>query len=104
MGLFTPHKEVGYVKRLVGPSRKLADAWLESFAVDKLEKVAFRKDSFAKVVLNERHKEIMKAMVGNHVSRGSQFRDLVTGKDQGLVVLLHGMFSVLAFNHLKRIA
>jgi hypothetical protein len=99
MGLFTTYEEMGYVNYLMSPSRKLADALLELFAVDKLEKVAFRKDSFGKVVLNERHKEIVKAMVGNHVSRGSQFQDLVTGKGQGLVVLLHGKFSVLIFNH-----
>lgn len=64
--------------------------WNE-YHVNDLEAVDYRKKSFDRLVLNVEYKAILKAMVAHHVSKGqSRFKDLVAGKGQGLVILLHG--------------
>jgi hypothetical protein len=46
--------------------------------------------------MNSYYKDIVRAMVANHIQEDSnQFRDLVDGKGQGVVILLHGKLSVL---------
>lgn len=56
-----------------------------------LYNVAFKKKSFEKLVMNTYSKDIVRAMVASHVEEdANQFRDLVDGKGQGVVILLHG--------------
>ncbi len=70
------------------------------YAVDKLYKVEFKKNSFDKLVMNKHYKDIVRAMVANHVEEdANQFRDLVDGKGQGVVILLHGISVFLTIFH-----
>lgn len=63
----------------------------DQYHVDDLEEVDYRKKSFDRLVLNVEYKAILKAMVAYYVSQGQKrFKDLVAGKGQGLVILLHG--------------
>jgi len=59
--------------------------------VDNIQLVDFKKRSFDGLVLDDKYKDILKAMVANHVSQSRhKFNDLVAGKGQGLVISLHG--------------
>jgi hypothetical protein len=67
------------------------------FNVELVQDVMYT-DGFDSLVLPERHKDIVRALVTNHsrvpgsVSsmRGEHSMDLVAGKGAGLVILLHG--------------
>jgi len=62
------------------------------YHVNDLEDVNYRKKSFDHLVLNKDYKDILKAMVAHHVYKvETRFKDLVAGKGQGLVILLHGL-------------
>ncbi|KAG1838022.1 P-loop containing nucleoside triphosphate hydrolase protein [Suillus subalutaceus] len=61
------------------------------FALDKLEDVSWSLEPFDRLVLDNRHKELIHALVKQHASRtSSTFDDLVRGKGKGLVGLLAG--------------
>lgn len=63
------------------------------YHVNELEDVDYRKKSFDRLVLDVEYKAILKAIVAQHIAQGqSRFKDLVAGKGQGLVILLHGKY------------
>lgn len=74
----------------------LANVLTALFSVDKLYKVEFKKKAFEKLVMSSYYKDTVRAMVASRVEEDSNhFRDLVDGKGQGVVILLHSKsFSV----------
>ncbi|KAG1840607.1 P-loop containing nucleoside triphosphate hydrolase protein [Suillus subalutaceus] len=61
------------------------------FALDKLVDVSWSLEPFDRLVLDNRHKELIHALVKQHASRtSSTFDDFVRGKGKGLVGLLAG--------------
>lgn len=62
----------------------------KSFNVTQLKPVGFRKNAWNRLVLDEEYKDIVQAMVASYVGKTADLGDLVAGKGQGLVALLHG--------------
>ncbi|TPX09081.1 uncharacterized protein E0L32_001657 [Thyridium curvatum] len=62
--------------------------WLD-LEVDKISEVAWNKDAFENLVLERKTKRLLQALVSNHLEaeRGT---DLIYGKGNGLILLLHG--------------
>ena len=68
------------------------------YHVDDLIDVDFHKKSFDRLVLRDDYKAILKAMVAQHLTqRQDRFQDLVSGKGQGLNILLHGLVRLNLF-------
>ncbi|KAI5298944.1 hypothetical protein KEM56_003646, partial [Ascosphaera pollenicola] len=64
--------------------------WIE-FAVSKLEEVVFTPEAFHSLVIPESQKSIIKALVRSHtVDVNRNIDDIIAGKGQGLVSVLHG--------------
>lgn len=61
-------------------------------SVDNLKPVEWNKDAMDHLVLDTRKKEMLKGLVSYHSSRnrGNEQADLIAGKGQSLVILLHG--------------
>lgn len=61
-------------------------------SVDNLQQVQWNKDAMDHLVLDTRKKEMLKGLVHHHSSRnrGNERADLIAGKGQSLVILLHG--------------
>lgn len=57
--------------------------------VDQLGVVEWQKKAFDKLVLDPKSKELIKALVSVHVST-RKMSDIIRGKGNGLIVLLHG--------------
>ncbi|KAG1879131.1 P-loop containing nucleoside triphosphate hydrolase protein, partial [Suillus subluteus] len=61
------------------------------FALDKLVDVSWSLEPFDRLVLDNRHKELIHALVKQHTSRtSSTFDDFMRGKGKGLIRLLAG--------------
>lgn len=60
------------------------------FALDCLRDVSWSLEPFDRLVLDNRHKALIHALVEQHTSRASSFDDFVEGKGKGLVGLLAG--------------
>lgn len=61
------------------------------FFVDNLHDVEWNDMCFDQLVLAPSQKDLIQALVANHITQGKQgFDDLVKGKGQGLVLVLHG--------------
>ncbi|KAK0473017.1 P-loop containing nucleoside triphosphate hydrolase protein [Armillaria luteobubalina] len=60
------------------------------FALDRLENVVWTKEPFGSLVLDEKYKRLIHALVKQHRARGGQFDDIVRGKGKGLIGLLSG--------------
>ena len=58
-----------------------------SMRVEELSDINWRNDAFEKLVLDERLKELVKALVSN---QSGTFEDLIEGKGGGTIFLLHG--------------
>ena len=58
--------------------------------VNKLRSVAFRGDSWNRLVLDTEYKNIIQAMVSSYIDKTARLDDLVNNKGQGLTLLLHG--------------
>lgn len=54
-----------------------------------ISEVIWNEDAFESLVADDDTKEMVKALVTNHLS-GGQTTDLMDGKGNGLVILLHG--------------
>lgn len=65
---------------------------LYTVSVDKLEPVQWDVDAMDHLVLDNKKKDMLKGLVGYHYSRGDERSrgDLIAGKGQSLVILLHG--------------
>ncbi len=57
--------------------------------VDQIEPVVWNKTAFDRLVLEQKSKEIIKALVTVHVS-AKKMGDIISGKGNGLIILLHG--------------
>ncbi|MDI1487539.1 MAG: hypothetical protein OHK93_006809 [Ramalina farinacea] len=61
------------------------------YHVNDLGDVHFREDAFNRLVLDESYKDILRRVIEHHsYEREDQLKDLVDGKGQGLLILLHG--------------
>ncbi|KAL2872886.1 hypothetical protein SGCOL_011975, partial [Colletotrichum sp. CLE4] len=60
------------------------------YDVASLKPVQFAADAWKRLVLKTEYKEIIWAMVKSYLAHNTGFQDLVAGKGEGLVVLLHG--------------
>ena len=67
-----------------------ANAEAEELNVSQLQPVAFRKNAWDRLVLDDEYKDIVQAMVSSYVDKTGRLDDLVAGKGAGLVALLHG--------------
>ncbi|KAI8290362.1 hypothetical protein K4K60_006077 [Colletotrichum sp. SAR11_57] len=62
--------------------------WVD-LEVDKFHPVAWNKDAFKRLVLDEKTKEMIYALVDIQTAT-KRMDDIITGKGNGLIVLLHG--------------
>lgn len=69
--------------------------WVE-FAIDSIHEIIFNTGAFDSLVLPESQKSIVRALVENHTGKGKTEKkrpgidDIIRGKGQGLVAVLHG--------------
>lgn len=64
--------------------------WLE-FAVSKIGEIKWNADAFDSLILPDKQKDIVKAMVSSHAFHPSRsIDDIIAGKGKGLVAVLHG--------------
>lgn len=63
--------------------------WLDFF-VEQLSPIEWNEKCFDQLVLADSHKNIVRALVSDHVQASSTFDDIVEGKGKGLVMVLHG--------------
>ncbi|KAH7140821.1 P-loop containing nucleoside triphosphate hydrolase protein [Dactylonectria macrodidyma] len=61
-----------------------------NFGVDDITHVTWNKAAFKQLVAPEETKELVMAMVTEHGQRASATMDIIEGKGQGLLILLHG--------------
>lgn len=57
--------------------------------VEQIEPVVWNKTAFERLVLDQKSKELIKALVTVHVS-AKKMGDIISGKGNGLIILLHG--------------
>lgn len=57
--------------------------------VDRVSDVAWNKEAFENLVVNEQTKELVQALVTNQLA-AEKSTDLIIGKGNGLTILLHG--------------
>jgi ATP-dependent Lon protease len=57
--------------------------------VSQIEPVIWNKKAFDRLVLDPQSKELIKALVSVHLST-NKMGDIITGKGNGLIILLHG--------------
>ena len=58
--------------------------------VDHITDVTWNKIAFKQLVASEETKELIQAVVTAHGQRASAAPDIIAGKGQGLLILLHG--------------
>lgn len=63
--------------------------WVEFF-IDKLGPVHWNENAFDKLVLPEKQKSLVKALVESHMKDSGGFDDVIKGKGKGLISVLHG--------------
>lgn len=63
--------------------------WCEFF-LDKLSPPDWNLNCFDQLVLPTAQKDLVQALVANHVQQCSDFDDIVKGKGKGLILVLHG--------------
>lgn len=66
-----------------------ADKCAVDLDVDKFHPVSWNKDAFKRLVLEEKTKEMIYALVDIQTAT-KKMDDIITGKGNGLIVLLHG--------------
>ncbi|KAK3373167.1 AAA family ATPase [Lasiosphaeria ovina] len=67
------------------------------FAVDKIREIEWNSECFEQLVLPNQQKELVQALVAEHIQRATavgagtrDFDDIIKGKGQGLILVLHG--------------
>ncbi|KAK5149296.1 hypothetical protein LTS14_010980, partial [Recurvomyces mirabilis] len=63
--------------------------WFEFF-VDKLSHPDWYPDAFSQLVLPTAQKNLVRALVSNHIKQTTAFDDIIKGKGKGLIMVLHG--------------
>jgi hypothetical protein len=59
-------------------------------SVELISEVKWNKEAFDRLVMNPKKKELAKALVMVH-DTGDQSADIMQGKGNGLIILLHGL-------------
>ncbi|KAI9729252.1 MAG: hypothetical protein M1834_007044 [Cirrosporium novae-zelandiae] len=62
--------------------------WLD-LQVDRIAEVVWNKKAFKRLVLDEKTKELIEALISNQLN-AEKSTDLISGKANGLILLLHG--------------
>ncbi|KPM35016.1 hypothetical protein AK830_g11549 [Neonectria ditissima] len=62
----------------------------EHLSVDRITDVTWNKTAFDQLVAPDETKELIQAMVTVHGDRSNAAQDIISGKGQGLLILLHG--------------
>ncbi len=57
--------------------------------VEQVQPVTWNKRAFERLVFEDKSKELIKALVSIHVS-AHKMTDIISGKGNGLIILLHG--------------
>ncbi|GJC95188.1 AAA family ATPase [Colletotrichum higginsianum] len=70
-------------------SSSLADPWIVNLNIENLHPVDWNKKAFDRLVLEPKTKEMIYALVDVQTS-AKKMDDIITGKGNGLIVLLHG--------------
>lgn len=60
------------------------------YALDRVQEITWVEDCFHKLVLGDKHKQLIRALIRQHSGKTVVFDDIVAGKGQGLVGLLCG--------------
>ena len=60
-----------------------------SLCVENIESVVWNKKAFDRLVLDDKSKELVNALVTVHLS-ANRMGDIISGKGNGLIMLLHG--------------
>lgn len=63
--------------------------WCDFF-IDKCEDIVWNPQCFDQLVLPAAQKDLVQALVANHVRQAGAFDDIVKGKGKGLILVLHG--------------
>lgn len=63
---------------------------LEEIRVDCITDVSWNKDAFKRLVIAGEDKEIIEAAITAHGNQPISAPDIIAGKGQGLLILLHG--------------
>ncbi|OHE98999.1 ATPase [Colletotrichum orchidophilum] len=79
--MLCPHSVVAF---------SLRDKSWGSYHVASLKPVEFATNAWSRLVLKTDYKEVIWAMVKSYMAHSTGFQDLVEGKGDGLVILLHG--------------
>ncbi|KLO11230.1 P-loop containing nucleoside triphosphate hydrolase protein [Schizopora paradoxa] len=61
-----------------------------AFAMSRLQDVNWNEDAFRALVLGEKQKKLIHALVRKHASESNRFDDVIVGKGRGLIGLLAG--------------
>ena len=96
--LLSPYRVYGFSLRNKERSKNLDTKYSQgtnkekgSLKVVDLAPVRGGQRGFNRLVLDHSYMDIVQALVRSYTNKTSDFRDLVTGKGQGLVALLHGV-------------
>ena len=57
--------------------------------VDRIQDVNWNKKAFENLVVDEETKHLVKALISNQI-KAEKSTDLISGKGNGLIILLHG--------------
>ena len=60
------------------------------YALDRVQEITWNEDCFQQLVLGDKHKQLIRALIRQHAAKTVVFDDIVAGKGQGLVGLLCG--------------
>lgn len=72
----------------------MTDSAAVDLRVDQISKVSWNKDAFKSLVLEEKTKDLIQALVSNQIA-AEKSTDLISGKGNGLILLLHGYVYIL---------
>jgi Cdc6-like AAA superfamily ATPase len=72
------------------PCLKHADIPLVSLDVEKVKPMKWNKKAFDRLVLNSKTKELIYALDDVQTSKNKKMDDIIAGKGNGLIILLHG--------------
>ncbi|KAL1618318.1 hypothetical protein SLS54_007295 [Diplodia seriata] len=62
----------------------------KNLSVEMIREVSWNETAFEKLVLEERKKELVKALINIHTATFSSSTDIIEGKGNGLIMLFHG--------------
>lgn len=68
----------------------MVDRSLGSIRIDRTTAVTWNKDAFNRLVIAPDTKEMLQAAITSHGAHNGPATDLIAGKGQGLLILLHG--------------